>query len=516
MASSATLYTYTPKLPTIGALSLLLVASLVVVLPPGETVPIALADGAASQDEPVGNKFGDCPLPADCNQIPYGGPLGYPDVVTGHTTFGVWIVEKFLDPESGSAFGPSGLAAPEPTYPFPDVQRECVVWLNGNNLDQRPGQGDNEPGWIHFPSDEAFAQEDNAMQDYSFNRDAAGCGPRWLTPDLDDGSLGLPTDFAAASGYFSSTEFEASYAIAVEKKDCHPVASGQDFRFRGHLDFVDPNGVYHEVQEYDYDCPDVVGVPVISPPVAEVFPWNQEDPHNTQGCSRTDWLQSDDEWGHKCNGSVQDADALKLWITRFHEPVYERSVEWGYNFALQVDMCAGINVYEADGKAALGYENRFRDANRLPQGDATRLLLTYHDLVYHVYYGVGVDEFVAGWPSADVCTDGSSFSMNDNPRDRILHTGYPQGEGDEEIMRGNSLDFDQDSPTFGKHRSDCRSNEMDWPMSSVPDLDSIAENCYPEDHKTAELDMYAYSDGDHPLFEAFEGRSNGRTGIASA
>lgn len=524
MASSPGLNTYSTKSSSIGVLSLLLIASLVVVLPHGETAPVTPADGANSQDDPVGNKFGDCPTFASCEQTPLEGlSFGYPDLVAGHTTFGAWMV--FIAPiwqssDSSSASGPSGLSAPEPTYTFPDVQRECVVWLNGSNLDQRAGQGDNEPGLIHFPSDEALLQGDGAMQDYSFNRDAAGCAPHSVTPDPGDGSLGLPSDFAAASGFFSSTEFQANYAIAVEKEGCDPVEYGQDFRFRGRLDFVDPNGVYHEVQEYDYGpCP-VVGVPVPSPPLDEAFPWNQNDRHNTQGCSRTDWLQSDDEWGHKCNGSVQDPVTRKLWITRFHEPVYDTTVEWGYNFALQVDTCAGINVYEAEGKAAMGVENHYQDAHRLPQGNATRLLLTYHDLTYHSHYGAGVNEFVEDrtWP--DVCTDGSSFSLATNHptsdyRDRVLHTGLPQGEENEEIMRGNSFDSDENSLTYGKHRTHCRANEMDWPMSTFPNQAWIDERCYPEDHKTTEVDIYAYSDGNHPLYEEFEGRSNGRTGFAS-
>lgn len=514
MASSSALNAYLASPSSIGALSLLLIASFVVVLPQGETLPIAPTDGT---QEPIGNRFGDCPTYATCDAVP--GTGDYPDPVAGHTTFAFWYVEQhpMWGSASGSAPSPSGPSAPGPTTASPNAQRECVTWFDGRNLDQRPGKDDNKPGLIHYPSDETLAAEGSAMQDYSFNRDAPGCAPHSVSSGPAESSLGLPTDFAAASGFFHSTIFEATYAIAVEKEVCDPVKS-RDFRFRGHLDFVDPNGVYHEVQEYDFDaCPQLAGLPSLgAPPVEQVFPWNRNDTSNTQGCLRTDSLHLENEWGHKCNGTMQDPVRQRLWITRLHETVFDPTVDWIYNFALQIDTCSGINVYEADGKAARGAENDYKDAHRFPDGNATALLQTYHDLTYHRYYDHGVDDLVDGWPSADVCTDGSSFSFNANPRDRRIHSTPPPAPGDEQIMLGNSFDFDEDSHTLGNHRTNCRTNDMDWPMSTYPDQKTIGEDCYPEDHKTAQIDVYGYSDGDHPLLDEFEERSNGRTGIGSA
>lgn len=461
----------------------------------------------------------------DCTQSPSGDPFP-PDLVTGHTVYASWVMERNITQlrDANRTLGlPTDFAAIAGYFAFEDrfavrdeaaraIQRECVVWFNGMNLDQRP-QDDNFGPENSFPSDEDEARNgtgDESYQDYDFDRDVPNCEPLFEQGSGNGGDERLG---------------HAGYAVAVEKGDCNP-ASGSEFKFRGHLDFVDPNGIYHEVQEYDYVCSNsfLPGLGLGSPPelsaagisvnepseavsgtVSDFFPETYSDEHNFDGCDLHDFGATNGDGvfvdlGHKCNGTLRDLFTERLWITPLHEEVFDPTIEAVYNFALQIDTCAGINIYELGGKDANGTHNDFRNAERMPGGPvdipevgSPNPATMYHDVAYHTWYGMGLDEFTGGnYPLFDVCTDGSSFSFNDTPRGRVVHSGPPQGTGDEEIMRGNSYDFDRDSETFAKHRTNCRVNDINWPMNTYPDDEQVGEDCYPEDHKTAQVDIYVF------------------------
>lgn len=503
----------------------------------GAALILPVAYAAHGNDMMDGSvQFGDCSGSTsvnsdsggwDCTQNPEGDPFP-PDAVTGHTVYASWVMNRTdddLDDGNRSLGLPTDFAAIAGYFAFNDVlivrdeaaraiQRECVVWFNGENLDQRP-QDDNFGPENSFPSDEDEARNgtgDESYQDYDFDRDVPNCEPL----------------FEQGNGTNTGAELHghAAFAVAVEKGDCNP-ASGSEFNFRAHLDFVDPHGIYHEVQEYEYVCANsyLPGLGLGSPPgtvvndpseavsgtVSDFFPATYSDEHNQDGCAVHDTgSPTDVDLGHKCNGSIRDLFTERLWITPLHEEVFDDTIEAPYNFALQIDTCAGINVYELGGKDAMGEENDYQGADRMPSGPVSAPVVgspnpaaIYHDVAYHTWYGNGLDEFTGGnYPLFDVCTDGSSFSFNDTPRGRVVHSGQPQGTGDEEIMRGNSYDFDAGSETFGKHRTNCRVNDINWEMSTYPDEEQIDEHCYPEDHKTAQVDLYVFPDDPTGLWNA--------------
>lgn len=458
-------------------------------------------------DDPVGTRFGDCPDGLECTQSPRGNSFP-PRAVTGHTVYAGWWVGEPAAMTDGAIPGISERIGPVDAGHDANVQRECLTWFNGGRLLQQPGPS-NEGTGLAYPGDEAWAADStngHGPQDYSFNRDAPGCGHHHNGAALDEGTLGLPTDWAAVAGYFSSVEFDAEYIVLVEKGDCDPVNEGKDHRFRARLDFEDPNGLHHEVQEYDYVCPaggpkNLVPAPGVPAFLLESAGLGDGDPHNEEGCTET-------RTGDKCVGSLHDLFTERLWITKVHEPVLDRTVERVYNFALQTDTCSGINIHELGGKRAMGPDNDYMDAHRLPDDNVTRWLLLYNEVAYFTYYSLGLDEFLEGWPLYDLCTDGSSFSFTGEPRGRVVHGGPPNGRGDEEIMRGNSYDFEPDSPTFGMHRADCRVQEFDWPLNTYPPGPPVSDiQCYVEDHKNGLVDLWAYPAVDHPLFKEFEERN---------
>lgn len=211
-----------------------------------------------------------------------------PELVTGHTVHSRWVVEESGwsgageedafplrmpdgqagphpadDPITGDASGegPSSAASVASTVAF--QQRECPVWFNGTALAIETLHDDTDD----FPSDEDPVPPAYATQDYPFGRVVDGCGPE-ASPG-EGTLLGLATDFAVLSGYFAynfetlvegddgpetgSFHKHGEFAVAVERGDCDPF-DGNGFRFRGHLSFTDPNGIHHEVQEYDYHC----------------------------------------------------------------------------------------------------------------------------------------------------------------------------------------------------------------------------------------------------------------------
>lgn len=502
-------------------------------------------------------KFGDCPDGYDCEEIPSDGQVFPPNAVTAHTVYASFVIERVQNQTFGLPTDFAAIAG----Y-FAEIQnatfakqRECVVWFNGYNLDQRPDP--DSFGWgaeNAFPSDEdqpagAAPNHDASFQDYDFDRDVENC-----LPVFDIANTTLPPP---------------AYAVVVEAGDCDP-SSGTAHRFRGHLDFVDPNDIYHEVQEYDYECgwlgPGGLGASAVSNiafqepeggqwlssgglvpdffgvgnAVQDFFPATGTDVNNNDGCQiyespadNQDIVGSQDpgsfDLGHKCNGSVNDLFTERMWITPVHATEIDPTILQPYNFALQIDTCAGMNIYEGIPvtSAVIGAADKDAEGAGTPWGARTnpddsevdpqsggagngKVLDTYHALAYHNYYGVGLDTLLAGYPLYDVCTDGSSFSFDDTPRGRTVHSGPPPGLGSTEIMRGNSYDFDAGSETVGTHRTNCRHNYIDWPYSTYPP--GVGDDCYPEDHKDAQIDIYVY-DAD-PTGGLFVLNSNGLTGPA--
>lgn len=380
-----------------------------------------------------------------------------PDAVTAHTVY-VEIFER--GPSRKTSALPTDFAAVAgyfSTVPIPDgFQRECVLWFNGKNLDQRPGataigdhafpSDEDEPA---FPSGHPAGAGDHARQDYDFDRDVEGCPPEFRTPPVD--------------------RFGA-YAVAIEAGDCDP-RYGRDFKFRAHLDFVDPNGLYHEVQEYSYVCewggpmglvpnPAFPNDPTTVAPAAvrDLFPGLLPD---VEGCRDVpeprDWVDPENRTVYddpllwiSCQQRIQGMFTETMWITPVHGPAWDPTIQREYTFALQVDTC-----------------------------DSSR------------------------------CTNGSPYSFDDTPRGNVVHGSPPTGPGDEEIMRGNSYDFDPASPSYGMHRENCRHAGLAWKQVVVRPR-AQDQDCYPEDHKTAQVDLYVY-DTD-PTQGLFMANANGKTG----
>lgn len=543
------------------------------------------------------------------------GTSGVPDLVTGHTVYAKWVMEDFeiIDRNNNQALGlPTDFAAVAGYFVDIDItktevnenlakQRECVVWFNGENLDQRPlDDGLSADSTNRFPSDEEPLDDDSSFQDYDFDRDVTSCGPEELNVNLNT---------------TSATYQYGDFAVAVEKGDCNP-AKGTNFRFRAHLDFVDPNGIYHEVQEYDYNClldipyegglcddyqvadgavgantgvpsqdtgvdadndtqnettpgyggaspgddyplgcassaganqsirdpffgigTDVIvpGSTLVSDAVNDLFPWTYTDPHNNNGCqvganpptanpsadpdAPSNATNTDDvndtspsadpnataasvDLGHKCNGTIQDLFKERLWITRVHEPQFDETIGDWYTFAIMVDTCSGLNPYDLTGKNdSYSYPYDSKDIVETATGYAgDNTPLVNYDVggAYDTWYSLGLGP---GFPLPDACTDGSSFSFDDTNRGLTAHTAAPGSI--EEIMRGNSFN------ATNQHREDCREdwnrepyNEADggWPVNIWPP-GTDQTTCYPEDHKTAQIDLYIYDFDPTGLFE---------------
>jgi hypothetical protein len=380
------------------------------------------------------------------------------DAVTGHTTF----VFKLQVQRRNSGNGlPTDFAVVAGYFEhrggMAAAQRECVTWFNGYNLDQRP-VGDHF-GWGSrnaYPSDEdepyapgaPAGSGDRARQDHDFDRDVDTCVPRVI--EDRDPELGL-------------------FAVVVESGDCDP-RHGRDFKFRAHLDFVDPNDIYHEVQEYSYVCPNggrdnLVPNPVaplvpqrVADAVKDLFPTDAfDDGGDCTGATPfyTTWDPQNGEFDHPeklvgCNARIQAMFLEYLWISPIHAPVWDPTIQRHYTFAIQFDTCDG-----------------------------------------------------------NQCTDGSP-SFDDTSRSKVVHRSPPSGPGSEEIMRGNSYDFDPDSETFGKHRTNCRHVDVRW--QRITDRPRAhQQDCYPEDHRTARIDLYVF---DHdPTRGLWAANANGFTGL---
>ncbi|MBW3582411.1 MAG: hypothetical protein KY455_04860 [Euryarchaeota archaeon] len=472
-----------------------------------------------------GWKFGDCNYQTGYLTTCSGKPNATgepPALVTGHTVYAKFVIDALsidlrLQADVNNTLGlPTDFAAiagyfvVNDTKPDIDIeidvikdvaaQRECVVWFNGQNLDQTVGA---------HPSDEdEAAPYDDAQQDYDFDRDIDHCASEfarygYIDPDTP----------------YNTTYILGAYAVAVEKGDCDP-AHGSNFRYRGHLDFLDPNGIYHEVQEYDYNClldlpKELVGAdrgdvqpgthtPVgvstaVSGIVNQLFPWTYTDPQNENGCevyatpadntgvvanttspANSTVTPGSFDLGHKCNGSIQDLFKERLWITQIHAPQYDATIQEYYTFALQVDTCAGLNIYEAFGKQT---DQNLNNSSVYPIGGGIgeAAVSAYHTALDPVGIGTPVE-------LVDLCTDGSSFSFDDTFRGRTVHSAPPTTT--EEIMRGNSFD---DNTTVLKHRENCRDDNLDWPHNRQPSgSGTTGPDCYPEDHKTAFVDLYVY------------------------
>lgn len=544
-----------------------------------------------------GWKFGDCfyddaegPYELTCDKSKPNASGEPPELVTGHTVYAKFIIDAekiqqknqkdtlFLSTDFAAIAGyfvvNKTISAHEDIRVL--AQRECVVWFNGQNLDQRPDPDnfDTTNGTNDFPSDEdENAPYDRSQQDYDFDRDVLSCAPEGYE------------SWVWANATYNYTL--GAYAVAVEKGDCDP-AHGSNFRYRGHLDFVDPNGLYHEVQEYDYNCfldipkehlacigedqfpeSDRVATPNekaftehgrttsglspkavngnasrgplcgpeagdsvalfsgihgdvgvgehVSGIVEQLFPWTYTDPQNQAGCeayatpadntnvapNATDPVNSSVtpghfDLGHKCNGSIQDLFKERLWITPVHAPQYDASIQEYYTFALQVDTCAGLNIYEVKGKPYTTPDGTGQNGSQYPNTVPfqSTVMDIYTKTVLQTGYGI-LDQIGAdGVPleHVDLCTDGSSFSFDDTFRGRTVHSSAPTSA--EEIMRGNSFDSDQTSSSFGKHRENCRYDKIeDAPHNYNPTGEPNDPNqvdCYPEDHKTAFVDLYVY------------------------
>lgn len=473
----------------------------------------------------------------------------FPDLVTGHTVYAKWVHTKYTTYDedfAGRSLGlPTDFAAlagyyfesevkiePPPVSGAASWQRECVVWFNGQNLDMRPDP-DAFDATNDFPSDEDEPGNDTSFQDYDFDRDVAGCGPEY--------SVGT-----SGPGNYSYEASYGTYAVVVEEGDCNPVASGGDYRFRAFLDFSDPNGIYHEVQEYDYTClfgtktaaeftltpagadgcpndadasvlvcAPVPGGVASADVVKQLFPWTASDPNNENGCAvhatpadnndldsttadpdaanvtdpanHTPSASAGSDPGHfdlgnKCNGTVQDLFTERLWMTRVHAPQFDARISDYYTFALMVDTCDGLNIFELEGKSD------DPTAHPLPlSSGAYDLTKTTQDAGLR-----GLHKW---------CTDGSSFSFDDTNRGSVTHDLAPTGV--EEIMRGNSEG--DGTVAAGKHRENCRANDVDWAANDHPPGTSDV-TCYPEDHRTAAVDLFIYDTNvvSSDLFDLFE------------
>lgn len=445
---------------------------------------------------------GDCPEDPQedgSDRHPYGGPTTeraygrdvvhhicapdggavVPALVTGHTvyTYTTLVVEgdTTFDPMRDGYRLPSvstpefhgtedveeRIPATKDTSVAGGLQAECVVWANGENVASMPYLDDFDLTNDHFSDEDQLSDgNDTASQDYDLDRIVESCGPETLP---DEGRfVGVPTDFGILQGHFLFIDLTAEtydygdYAVVVESGDCDP-RDGTGFSYRGHLDFIDPNGVYHDVQEYDYSCTDTAaaGIGLLD---GLYTTGGIDDPYNTQGCTRTQALLPGTmaDSGHKCRGTVRDLLTERLWITRIHGAQFDPTIGDFYTFALAVDTCSGRNVHDADGMQT-------DPAYMLPGSAST---------------------------SPDLCTDGSSYSLDNTRRGNVIHAAQPGTI--EELMRGNA--YNETNEHREAYRHDARTPDGGWPFNEFPRGTNIPPDGYPEDHKAALVDLYIVRD----------------------
>ncbi|MBW3582553.1 MAG: hypothetical protein KY455_05580 [Euryarchaeota archaeon] len=391
----------------------------------------------------------DCADPDACDAVPGDDGPFPPLLVTGHTVYAAWSGElgvvrapplATLDTDAVDGPGPGAAVAVD--IPRTLVQGECVVWLSGDQLDWRPRY---DPG-DNYPSDADEPQGDGSGEDHDPDVEDATCEDTGVRdPSLPaDAFAGHATDFAALTGMFTPTAGgTAAFAAATEAGDCAP-GEGTEIRFRGHLDFISPNGIYHEVMEFDHICKE-----------------------------KLEFIDDvDHQLVHDDRQPARDRVRERFWLTRTHAPAYDPTIDRYYTFALVVDTCAGQNVHEGDVEVD-GAVGQAAGAARSAQA----LLL---------------DHLGPSSQTVDRCTDGSSWSFDDTPRQTVEHTGPPTDGGYEQsVMRGDSFNLDRTSVTFGLHRESCRSPDLVWPYNN--DWPMYGD-CYAEDHLGAAVDLHMFQE----------------------